>query len=229
MMPALLPAAGAPTLPDNCPVPAGARHWPGFPNADDADVMSSEHENRSSLVLPAADEQQDDPCPENFDQFLAWNYRALVRYLRTCTHSYQDAEDAAQESLARLLRYRNSQPPAAWKPLLFRIASNVVHDHHRHQKNNPCRYPVPLEDVAQRIPDQQAGPERSVEDRRRLQKLLATIEHLPPKCRQVFLLSRFHAMSNQAIAERCGISVRMVEKQISKALATCRRRLEADE
>ncbi len=62
-----------------------------------------------------------------------------------------------------------------------------------------------------------------------LDLLYRTIEQLPPKCRRVFLLSRFHDMSYPEIARHCGISVKMVEKHIGNALAVCAERLERAE
>ena len=44
------------------------------------------------------------------------------------------------------------------------------------------------------------------------------IKKLPPKCQQVFMLSRFEDYSNPKIAEELDISVRTVEKHISNAL-----------
>src|SRR5690606_39824824 len=63
--------------------------------------------------------------------FLQQHYNGLVQFLRQPTVTEQDAEDAAQESLTRLLRYRETEPTRAWKPLLFRIATNVANDHLR--------------------------------------------------------------------------------------------------
>lgn len=48
------------------------------------------------------------------------------------------------------------------------------------------------------------------------------IDKLPPKCRQIFLLSRFEALSYQQIAEKLDISPKTVEHQISKALKNLR-------
>ena len=44
------------------------------------------------------------------------------------------------------------------------------------------------------------------------------IKKLPPKCQQVFMLSRFEDYSNPEIAKELDISVRTVEKHISNAL-----------
>lgn len=44
------------------------------------------------------------------------------------------------------------------------------------------------------------------------------IDHLPPKCREVFLLSRSGELSNQEIADNLGISVNTVNNQTWKAM-----------
>jgi DNA-directed RNA polymerase specialized sigma24 family protein len=48
---------------------------------------------------------------------------------------------------------------------------------------------------------------------------------LPPPYREVFLLSRFTAMTYEDIARHCGISVKTVEWRMSKALALCNQAL----
>jgi RNA polymerase sigma-70 factor (ECF subfamily) len=53
------------------------------------------------------------------------------------------------------------------------------------------------------------------EVRERIQQVL---EQLPPKCSQVFNESRFNGLSNNDIAEKYNISLKAVEKHISKAL-----------
>jgi RNA polymerase sigma-70 factor (ECF subfamily) len=45
-----------------------------------------------------------------------------------------------------------------------------------------------------------------------------TIADLPPRCREIFILSRFEGRKNHEIAEKLEISVKAVEAQITKAL-----------
>ncbi|RMG85575.1 MAG: RNA polymerase sigma-70 factor [Bacteroidetes bacterium] len=52
----------------------------------------------------------------------------------------------------------------------------------------------------------------------------AAIKNLPERCRVVFSLSRFEALSYQEIADQLGISIKTVENQISKALRILRDR-----
>lgn len=51
------------------------------------------------------------------------------------------------------------------------------------------------------------------------------LEHLPPQCKKVFLLSRMENLKNKEIAERLSISEKAVEKHISKALCLLRSHL----
>jgi len=51
------------------------------------------------------------------------------------------------------------------------------------------------------------------------------VDTLPPQCKKIFLLSRTHELKNREIAEQLGISVKAVEKQISKALSELRKHL----
>ena len=48
---------------------------------------------------------------------------------------------------------------------------------------------------------------------------------LPPKCREVFLLSRVEEMSNAEISRQLGISMKTVENQITRGLRILRRHL----
>ena len=82
---------------------------------------------------------------------------------------------------------------------------NTVRRYHDSPIHFPCqrvRVPEDALDVAQEL-------------------LYKTIEQLPPKCRQVFLLSRVRRMTYGEIAQHCGISRKMVEKHVSHALAVC--------
>ena len=48
------------------------------------------------------------------------------------------------------------------------------------------------------------------------------LEHLPPKCREVFVLSRVSEMTYKQISDTLGISIKTVENQMGKALKILR-------
>jgi len=56
-------------------------------------------------------------------------------------------------------------------------------------------------------------------------KINETLDSLPDKCRQVFILSRFEGKKYSEIATDLGISVKTVEAQMSKALKILREQL----
>ncbi len=54
------------------------------------------------------------------------------------------------------------------------------------------------------------------------QKVAGAIDDLPPRCKEVFVLSRSHFKSHQEIADELGISIKAVEQHIGKALKSLR-------
>ncbi len=51
------------------------------------------------------------------------------------------------------------------------------------------------------------------------------VDMLPPQCKKIFILSRTHNLKNKEIAEKLGISIKAVEKQITKAVTELRKHL----
>lgn len=158
-----------------------------------------------------------------FERFVRGQYRGLVQFLRRRIGNLQDAEDVAQESLAKLLRYRHSEPADAWRGLLYRIACNVANDQYRSSLARHSTDHVSLDH--QDIADTEHSPEERATREQELLLLSQAILTLPPKRQQVYLLKRVHGLSQAQIAERCGISQKMVEKHLAEALADLRRKV----
>jgi len=160
----------------------------------------------------------------DFEGFIRDQYRGLFHFLRRRTPSDQDAEDAAQESLARLLRYRETAPQATWKSLLYRIATNIAHDQSRLAVSHRNRSHVTLDGPASvELAADSPTPEERALQAQQIARLSRAILELPPKCQKVYLLKRVHNLKRAEIARRCGISVKMVEKHLATALAHLRR------
>src|SRR3546814_16357843 len=87
------------------------------------------HGHDSFLQAPELLSADEDPRDRGrgFEVFLREQQPALLQFLRLRT-SEEDARDIAQESLARLLRYRANEPAEAWKPLLYRLARNLLNE-----------------------------------------------------------------------------------------------------
>ncbi|KAF1687565.1 RNA polymerase subunit sigma-24 [Pseudoxanthomonas broegbernensis] len=163
--------------------------------------------------VPADAPCANDDVAQEFEAFMRDQQPCLLQFLRLRVPNDEDAHDLAQESLTRLLRYRDSEPASAWRPLLFRIARNLINEQYRRSQTRHVGDHVPLEGVE--LPDPAPAPAQHQQD----EWLRAAILELPPRCRQVYVLRRVDGLSHAQIARRCGISVKTVEKHLTKALA----------
>lgn len=76
--------------------------------------------------------------------------------------------------------------------------------------------------------DQQLDQVATLESRDTLQRLEQAVSKLKPKTREIFLAHRLHGFTYAEIAERTGLSVKGIEKQMSKAIAKIDRLLDRD-
>jgi RNA polymerase sigma factor (sigma-70 family) len=147
------------------------------------------------------------------------HHNALLRFLRKRLRNPEDASDVAQEAYIRIMRYDGARDVQSPSSLLYRIAINVANDLGRSEQVRHAADQCSIDNVELASDDPQ--PERIVSSMQDLSLLYKAIADLPPKCQQVFLLSRVRGMTYPQIAAHCGISVKMVEKHIGKALAAC--------
>lgn len=72
-----------------------------------------------------------------------------------------------------------------------------------------------------------ADPEQVMMARQDLDAVLDTLETLPQKCRQVFIMHRLHGKPHTQIAAELGITRSMVEKHIMEATARLMKALDS--
>lgn len=163
------------------------------------------------------------PIPE----FVSDDYQQLHKDIRRFVHSQlqstADVEDLVQEAFTRwlaMLKYQSQAP----RPLLFRIAHNLLCDYWRRQKVRQGSGLVALDHTtAEEDHPTTAGPLAMVQQQQRLQWLAQALESLPPKCKHAFVLHKFDGLTHAAIAEQMDISISMVEKHIARAMLHCKR------
>lgn len=158
-------------------------------------------------------------APLSVKEIVGRYHVSLLGFLRQRLRQSEDAADVAQETYIRMMQYEGSREVQSPSSLLFRIAINVARDLARAEQVRHVKDQCPLEELE--LDSGVASPERAVAAAQDLDVLYEAIDSLPPKCRQVFLLSRMNEMTYPQIAVHCGISVKMVEKHISHALAQC--------
>ncbi len=175
---------------------------------------SSESVIANELSLPSGARQ-----PLSVKEVISRYHGSLLSFLRQRLRISDDAPDVAQEAYIRMMQYEGSREVQSPSSLLFRIAINVANDLGRSEQVRHVSDQCDIDELE--MDSGRATPEREVAAAQDLNLLYQTIEQLPPKCRQAFLLSRVHGMTYPQIAQHCGISVKMVEKHISHALAIC--------
>lgn len=147
---------------------------------------------------------------------------ALLRYLKGLLTNRADAEDALQETYARLLDVTDlDQAGGRARAYLFKVATNLARDRFRRRKESS------IDDAsADQLASGEDPPEVVVDFGRGLAIVKRTLLELKPRCRQVFLLRVAEELEYEAIAARLGISKRTVEREMQHALDACQRRLE---
>jgi RNA polymerase sigma-70 factor (ECF subfamily) len=177
------------------------------------------------VLEPSAECVKVEPLPSNdasVDDFVREHQAELLNFFRGRVARSQDAADLAQESWSRMMHYR-FETVASSRGLLFTIARNVLKNHWRWSALRQIEQSTDFTELE--VSSDAPGPDRHLQASLDLEALEAAVIALPPKCRTVFLLSRIEGLSNAEVAERCGISVKMVEKQLAKAIVACRARV----
>lgn len=134
--------------------------------------------------------------------------------------SVADAEDALQDVFYRLCRIddlSNIVSPAAF---LFTIAENIVRDFYRQAHSRGSS--TALDDVMEGLPSREPSAAKVVFDAQWLEAYNEAIEKLPPRCRMVFIMCRVENRSHAEIAAKLGVSTKMVEKHMTRALLELR-------
>ena len=146
---------------------------------------------------------------------------ALLRYLKGLLTNRADAEDALQETYARLLDVTDlDQAGGRARAYLFKVATNLARDRFRRRRESS------IDDAsANELASGEDPPEVVVDFGRGLAIVKRTILELKPRCRRVFLLRVAEELDYEAIAARLGISKRTVEREMQHALEVCQRRL----
>jgi RNA polymerase sigma-70 factor (ECF subfamily) len=145
-------------------------------------------------------------------QYSGTLYRVAFSVLRNPS----DAEDAVQEAFLRVLRHRDTlhevRDQRVW---LIRIVWNIVLDRKRRSKTRPETDDVA--ELARVLPSDGLTAEEIASAAQHHAHVLACIEQLPAKERQVLMLSAFEELSSVEIAAVLGITESSVRSRLFRA------------
>jgi RNA polymerase sigma-70 factor (ECF subfamily) len=187
--------------------------------------VEGSHWTPSMTVPPSGSDlaplDEETPGRAEFDAALVALRAEVLGYLHGQLRDREIAADLAQETLLRMMRYRDV-PAQERRYVMFHIARNLLAEYRRAQFRHRASRHVSLEDVAT-LEDCQASVEAIVDARRAIERLVKRVIHrLPPKCGLAFAMNRIDGLTYPQISKEMGISVKAVEKHISRALKACR-------
>ena len=166
----------------------------------------------------------------DFDGFLASVERRAFRMAELALGHREDALDAVQEAMIRLLRYRG-RPPSEWTPLFWGILRRQLAD--RHRRNAVRRRVLALfgrdgegTDPLELLPDPNEDPARRLQQDRAWAALGQAVRALPRRQRECYLLRELQGLDVAATASAMGCSEGSVKTHLSRALQALRRQLE---
>ena len=153
---------------------------------------------------------------EAFRVFYEQTARSLWLYLARLTGDQRLADDLLQEAYYRFLRVRSSfESDDHRRHYLFRIATNLVHDHRRRMKAGDASAAV-----AEALPS--AQPDSADRLARRID-LSRAMRQLKPRERSLLWLAYAQGWSNEEIAATLGLKTASLKSLLHRA----RRRLAA--
>jgi RNA polymerase sigma-70 factor (family 1) len=145
-------------------------------------------------------------------------HHKLCVYAVSLTNNDDSAEDIVQNVFMSIWRNRGKlKEEFVLKSYLYKSVYNEFIDQYRKQKTVVTLEKKYIDALTYIVEEED---EKSLE---RLMKIVKKeIENLPPKCKQIFLLSKEEGLTNIEIAEHLNVSIKSVEAHITKAFKILR-------
>lgn len=150
-------------------------------------------------------------------------YRELLNFCSRTVKDRDAAADVVQESYARVLAIQHANLPIAEpRALLYQTARHVMVDLHRRERLRSHDDLGSIAEAEHPVMPAHLQPDALLASAQVIAAYVVTIEALPPRCREAFILHVFDGLAHAQIAECMGASVSMVEKHIARGRLACR-------
>ncbi|RTE55272.1 sigma-70 family RNA polymerase sigma factor [Arenibacter aquaticus] len=176
--------------------------------------MTNTNPDHNTLINQLVSENE-----EAYELLVGLFYKKLLVYAYSLCSDYPQAQDIVQNVFLRVWERRgNLMVKQSLSGLLHRAVYNEFIDTVR--KNKPT---YPLDELywssLNNVVDE--ANKQLLEEKINLVK--REVEHLPSKCKQVFLLSKRDGLTNVEIATYLNVSIKTVEYQIAHAYKAIRK------
>ncbi len=158
---------------------------------------------------------------QSFQVLFKKYYISLCAYALKIMEDPDEAEDVVSHVFLKLWSRRESiEINSSFKYYLFAITRNRCIDVLKKNKRSQG-----FQDTGQlqQIVDEHSDIEKKFQLLYQLNKIEGRLRNLPPKCQQIFRLSREQGLKYSEIAAKLKISVKTVETQMTKALKELRK------
>jgi RNA polymerase sigma factor (sigma-70 family) len=150
-------------------------------------------------------------------QLFLTEHGKIIRLIGRIVGCRETAEDLAQDVFVKLWGRTVTDQD---RSLLFRTAQTVAIDHVRAQRVRTTHAQMATSEQWQA---RAIGPDIAVAARQELYLVLQELHGLPERTRRIFFLNRLDGLSYPEIAKALGVSVSTIEKEMIRALDSCRR------
>jgi RNA polymerase sigma factor (sigma-70 family) len=154
---------------------------------------------------------------------VADRYLELRAQLTRRLGSEELASESLNETWLRLNRQDDAGSIQSPTGYVLRMALNIATERRRVESRRANQSEL---DAALKIPDPSPDPAERLDGAFQLKRLQQAIDGLPERTRDILIAARLQGLSQQAIADRYGITARMVRFELRRALDHCEACLE---
>jgi RNA polymerase sigma-70 factor (ECF subfamily) len=168
------------------------------------------------------------------DQFLSSVEKRAFKIAQLALRNDDDALDAVQDSMMKLVQSYASRDASEWRPLFYRILANRIRDMQRRRTvRGRIMAWLPARDaddddesdpIAQ-APSHDPGPAKRLELDEAIGVLETAVADLPPRQQQAFLLRNLEGLDVGETASAMGCSEGSVKTHYFRALSNLRAKL----
>lgn len=172
----------------------------------------------SPSLAPAPDEDESvAPSGLGIEMIYRNERHALVRFITRYRSNPEDAGDVAQEAFLKLAQSEQGRTDTILQPraFLWQIARNLMRNQAKSDARRGAHLHVALDEDSVSDTNEVAR----LEARDGLARVEAVMRRMKPRTREIFMAHRLDGLTYHEIAERTGMTVWGVEKQMAKAMA----------